>query len=95
MQKKIRAMLPHAAILIANMYIVFYVIDRFNMAMNFIDNALTKGLLLAMCVIVLCDMLLPRPKKRRGAEAKMAQASASPAPAHRPKHAAGSGGERP
>ena len=91
MPKKLRAMLPHAAILIANMYIVFFLIDRVNSAMNFIDNGLTKGLLLAMSLIVLADVLLPRP--RRKARAKRATApevpAATEAPApHQPKHAA-------
>ena len=65
MPKKLRAMLPHAAILIANMYIVFFLIDRVNSAMNFIDNGLTKGLLLAMSLIVLADVLR-RPFKGSG-----------------------------
>ena len=95
MPKKLRAMLPHAAILIANMYIVFFLIDRVNTAMNFIDNGLTKGLLFVMCALVLLDRLLPRPKPRRAAGAKAAgavKAPASPA-AHQPKHAAGNGGK--
>lgn len=44
-------LLPHGAILICNMYIVFFLIDRVNSAMCFIDNEITKGLLLIMCVI--------------------------------------------
>lgn len=51
MLNRLRRLLPHAAILICNMYIVFFLIDRVNTAMNFIDNRLTKGLLLALCVI--------------------------------------------
>lgn len=93
MQKKLRAMLPHGAILIANMFIVFFLIDRVNTAMNFIDNGLTKGLLLALGVIVLCDRLLPRPRTRRAAMAKQSPAQVPvPPPAtaavHQPKHAA-------
>ena len=107
MPKKLRAMLPHAAILIANMYIVFFLIDRVNSAMNFIDNGLTKGLLLAMSLIVLADVLLPRPRPRRRAQAKRAAAPEAPATpeapavpetpvvpeAHRAKHAARDDGE--
>ena len=44
-------MIPHAAILICNMYIVFFLIDRVNTAMCFIDNDITKCLLMIMCVI--------------------------------------------
>ena len=106
MPKKLRAMLPHAAILIANMYIVFFLIDRVNSAMNFIDNGLTKGLLLAMGLIVLADVLLPRPRPRRRAQAKRAAPEAPAVPeapvapetpavpeAHRAKHAARDDGE--
>ncbi len=51
MRNRLRRLLPHAAILICDMYIVFFLIDRVNTAMNFIDNRLTKGLLLALCVV--------------------------------------------
>lgn len=46
-------MTPHAAILFANMYYVFYGIDRVNKPMNFIDNGLTKGLLVLLCAAML------------------------------------------
>ena len=51
MLKRLRRLLPHAAILICNMYVVLYLIDRVNTAMNFIDNRLTKGLMLILCVV--------------------------------------------
>ena len=50
MLERAKRMLPHVAILVCNMYIVFYLIDRVNTAMNFIDNGLTKGLLLILCI---------------------------------------------
>ncbi|MBR6767707.1 MAG: hypothetical protein IKM02_07140 [Clostridia bacterium] len=46
-----KGILPHGAILICNMYIVFYLIDRVNTAMCFIDNGITKALLVIMCVL--------------------------------------------
>ena len=52
--EKFKRMLPHAAILICNMYIVFFLIDRVNPAMNFIDNPLTKGLLWILCAAAGC-----------------------------------------
>ena len=55
MFRKLGRLLPHAVILICNMYVVFYLIDRVNPAMNFIDNGLTKGLLTAMCAIALVN----------------------------------------
>ena len=41
-------LVPHVAIVIAGMLVVFFLIDRVNKAMNFIDNGLTKGLLLTI-----------------------------------------------
>lgn len=63
MWKRIRPMLPHAAIVLANAYLVFFLIDRVNTAMNFIDNKLTKGLLLAMCLLAVVNW---RASKKRG-----------------------------
>lgn len=60
MRKKVIQLLPHGAILISNMFVVFYLIDRVNKAMNFIDNGLTKGLLFVMCLIALFDALTLR-----------------------------------
>ena len=56
--EKFKRMLPHVAILICNMYIVFFLIDRVNPAMNFIDNRLTKGLLWTFSLLTLLDALL-------------------------------------
>ena len=52
---------PHAAILIGNMYYVFWGIDRVNKAMNFIDNGYSKFLflLLIACCAVNAAALLP------------------------------------
>ena len=73
MLKKLERLAPHAAILICNMYVVFFLIDRVNPAMNFIDNRLTKGLLLVMCALALYNgYRLLQPWLRRRA--------ASPAP---------------
>ena len=47
----LRKVLPHAAILLSNMYIVFYLIDRVNSAMCFIDNGITKALLVLLSII--------------------------------------------
>lgn len=48
----VRKTIPHAMILIANMYYVFFGIDRVNKAMNFIDNGITKTLLALMCLMI-------------------------------------------
>ena len=44
----LRKLLPHAAIIISLMYFVFFMIDRVNSAMAFIDNGITKVLLLIL-----------------------------------------------
>lgn len=44
--KTLRMLSPHAAVLIGNMYYVFWGIDRVNKTMNFIDNEYTKLLLM-------------------------------------------------
>ena len=71
MRDRIRNMLPHAVILICNMYVVFFLIDRVNPAMNFIDNGLTKGLLALLCAGAAIDALalmrIGRRTRRRAA----------------------------
>ena len=50
----LKKLAPHAAILIGNMYYVFWGIDRVNKAMNFIDNGYTKvllALLIGFCAV--------------------------------------------
>ena len=62
----LRKILPHAAILLCNMYIVFYLIDRVNSAMAFINNDITKALLLILCVIsTVNSAFLIRDNRRR------------------------------
>ena len=68
MKKKLRSALPHAAIVLANMFVVFFLIDRVNTAMNFIDNDLTKGVLLAMCALAIANWrLAPRGRSKKAA----------------------------
>lgn len=73
MWKRVERLLPHAAILIGNMYVVFFLIDRVNPAMNFIDNGLTKGLLLVLCAVALVNAL--RVLRTPGVRARQAPAS--------------------
>ena len=47
----LRKLLPHAALILSAMYLVFFCIDRVNSAMLFINNPITKGLLLALCTV--------------------------------------------
>lgn len=57
MAKKIRYALYHVNMILAAMYIVFYFIDRVNSAMAFIDNDITKALLLIMSVLTIFSSL--------------------------------------
>jgi len=62
----LRKLLPHAAIIISCMYFVFFCIDRVNSAMNFIDNGITKGLLVALGAIsVINAIFLIRDNRRK------------------------------
>ena len=86
MWNKIQRLLPHGAILICNMYIVFYLIDRVNKAMCFIDNGLTKGLLVIMCFISIFNslaLIAARPQRRRSVRANEGVRSMGPARAGR------------
>lgn len=67
MKLLLRKILPHAAIVLGGMVVVFYVIDRFNTAMGFINNGITKALLLAFCAVSVVNArtLISGAKKRR------------------------------
>lgn len=51
MKLNFRDILPHAAIVLSCMMIVFFILDKFNDAMAFINNDITKTLLLILAVI--------------------------------------------
>ena len=68
MWKKIRPMLPHAGILLGNVMVVLFTLEQINPTMNFIDNGLTKGLLVLM---TLAAALIWR--ERRRAKARKAR----------------------
>lgn len=73
----LRKLLPHAAIILSGMYLVFFLIDRVNSAMCFINNDITKWLILILCAIsVLNAISLIRGERRkiRHQEARVAAA---------------------
>ena len=47
--------IPHILIVLSLMMITFYITDRQNRAMAFINNDITKALLLAMSILVLIE----------------------------------------
>lgn len=73
----LRKLLPHAAIILSGMYLVFFLIDRVNSAMAFIDNRITKALLLALCAISVfnaCLLIRDDRRRERAQQARMAEA---------------------
>lgn len=73
----LRKFLPHIAIILSGMYFVFYGIDRVNSAMAFIDNELTKGLLVVLGVISILNALFlirDNRAKERKRQAKLRKA---------------------
>ena len=57
MKLNFRDVLPHSAIIISLMMILFYILDQFNDAMAFINNRITKGLLLALAIISILNAI--------------------------------------
>ena len=57
MSGMLKKLLAHCAIIISGMYIVFFFIDRVNPAMGFIDNDITKPLLLALALISIINAI--------------------------------------
>ena len=47
---KLRAILRHTTVILALMFLVFLVLDQFNPMMNFIDNSISRWLLVGLCV---------------------------------------------
>ena len=51
--KLVKKLLPHAAIVISGMLIVFFVIDRFNKPMGFMTNEFHKQLTFALSILAI------------------------------------------
>lgn len=78
----LRKWLPHAAILLSNMYLVFFVLDRVNRAMAFINNGITKGLLVLLSLISIfnaCLLIHDRRERIRTAQRRADAARRAPA----------------
>lgn len=63
----IKRALPHICLVIALMMLVFYTLDRYNSAMNFIDNDIFKMLLLLFSLLVIVSSFLTIRDHRRSA----------------------------
>ena len=51
-------LLPHMNIVLSIVLLTFFVVDRFNRAMSFIDNDITKWMLCVFCVSVFVEAVL-------------------------------------
>ncbi len=47
---KVREAFSHLTVILGFMFLVFLILDQFNPMMNFIDNAISRWLLAALCV---------------------------------------------
>lgn len=58
--------LPHLNIALSLVMLVLFVTDRFNRAMNFINNDITKMMLAVFCILVLIESVLYARRRRDG-----------------------------
>ena len=59
MSKSLSRILPHLCIILSGVILVLVLIDKFNTQMNFIDNSITKNMLLVLSVLtVVCSIML-------------------------------------
>jgi preprotein translocase subunit YajC len=56
--KRLKKIIPHISIILSLMFVVFYIIDRVNSAMNFINHPLSKAVLLALCIFSIITSIL-------------------------------------
>ena len=47
---KLHGFLAHLTVILALMFLTFLILDQFNPLMNFVDNGISRWLLLALCV---------------------------------------------
>ena len=58
--------LPHINIALALFFITCFIVDRYNRAMAFINNGITKGMLFFWCFLILIQALEAIWRHRRG-----------------------------
>ncbi len=75
-----KKILPHAAMILSAMYVVFFHIDRVNSAMEFINNDITKCLLYALCVLSVANAAIiihdDRKKRKKAYRKRMKKGAA-------------------
>lgn len=65
--KTLAKVLPHISIILAAMLTVFFVIDRFNSAMGFLDNDGAKILMFILCITSVANSIMLIAFQRRDA----------------------------
>lgn len=63
--KIIKAVLPHAVIILAGIFMVFMVLDQYNPTMDFVNNDTSIALLWAFCVLSIISSIITSAKNRR------------------------------
>ena len=53
--KRIRTLLPHAVVVLSGLFIILSIADRFNPTMNFINNDISKALLLLFALVSIAN----------------------------------------
>ncbi len=53
----LRALLPHACIILSLMFLIFLVLDSYNPMMNFVNNGISSVLLALLCACSLASGL--------------------------------------
>ena len=56
--RKLRGFFSHLTVILAFMFVVFLILDVFNPMMNFVDNDISRGLLLALCLSGIAQSML-------------------------------------
>ena len=73
--------LSHASIIVGMMFVIFFVIDRFNPAMDFLGSSLSKWLILVLALSALLNGLLSAvylfQKRQRSLERQAAREDAA------------------
>ena len=64
--RKLADLLPHASLILSLMMITFLITDKYNRAMAFINNDITKTLMMILAVLVIVQsVLMIRDSRRR------------------------------
>jgi len=58
MRRIMQKTLPHVAVVLSLMYVVFFIIDMLNQSMGFINNTYTKVIMLVLCMISIINAVL-------------------------------------